>query len=109
MAGGEEHARHGEDFSRASGDQPVEPLADHRPREFEIAMVERPVRKARFKLFGKRGELGDRLFVAAAVAAEHHPGWCAHAWTPVNEFLSRTGKPPNGFERLARGFAPRGS
>ena len=72
MAGGEQHAGHGEDALDALVAQLVEAVADDRPREFEEAAGDRILRQPPGDAGRDRGELGDRLVVAAAMAAHHH-------------------------------------
>ena len=46
VAGGEQHARHGQHVIDAARPQPVEPLAQHRPRELQKAALDGIVRQA---------------------------------------------------------------
>ncbi len=62
-----------------AGDEPVEALANDGPREFEIAVLDRPIGEARLEFFRERGELGDSVCVAAPVAADHDRELLRHA------------------------------
>ncbi len=62
MACGEEHGGHARGCAGRRGPEPIEPVADHRPREFEIAAGDfgSPA-EARARLAARSLELGDRL------------------------------------------------
>src|SRR6266852_3626385 len=72
----EEHAGHGEDAPRALRFERLEPVADGRAHEFEIAGLDRQGGEARLDPGGDQRELGDGFVVAAAMAANHHR--CVH-------------------------------
>jgi hypothetical protein len=69
VAGGKQHARHGENVIGAAGAQIVKPLADGGPGEFEKPVHHLAIRQMARDMPGQRLELGDRLHVAAAVTA----------------------------------------
>ena len=72
VAGGEQHAGDGEDVVDALRDQPVEPVADDRPGEFEIAVLDRPVRRsASASVSASAANSATARAIAAAMAAEH--------------------------------------
>src|SRR3546814_9409691 len=72
VAGGEQHARHGEAARHAPGAQLVETLADDRRGEFQEAALHRVLRQAGADAAGDGLELADRSLVATAVRSEEH-------------------------------------
>ncbi len=68
----EQHAGDRQDPPRAARRQRREPVADRRPGEFEIAGGEIMLRQPRPQRRRQQFELGDRLGVAAAMAADQH-------------------------------------
>ena len=99
-------------------DQPVEPVADHRPGEFEIAVIDRPVAESAASSFSaSAANSATACCVAAAVAADHHADRVVlmrgeRARCRMGYSVSCvTGEPPNDddVERSrAAAFAPRG-
>jgi hypothetical protein len=73
VAGGEQHARHGEHVVHASPAEPVQAFADGRPRELQKAALKRIFGQPRGETADQVTELLDRRAVARAVAAYHHP------------------------------------
>ena len=71
VAGGEQHARHGEHVGHAAFAQLVETVADDRSRELEEAELDIPSRQALSDTTRQRFELGHGVGIAAAVAAQH--------------------------------------
>ncbi len=80
MARREQHARHRQDLASAARHQLRQTLLDRRASEFEIAGGEIML-QARAQRSGGHLELGDRLGIAAAMAAQQHRG-LAHPLTP---------------------------
>ena len=78
VAGGEQHAGHRQHAVDALGTQPIEALADDRPRELEIAHRDRPFRQPLGDPVDDPRELDAGGVVAAAVPADHHAD-AAHA------------------------------
>ncbi len=74
VAGGEQHAGDREDALRPGLAQLVEALVDHRVGEFEITVFHRHVRQPLTQALGQHGEFADGTGIAAAMAAQHHPG-----------------------------------
>ena len=84
VAGGEQHARHGEHAIDAARPQAVEPLAQHRPRKLQKAALDGIVRQALGQAVDQAMKLLDRVEVARAVAADHHADF-AHGWHPRDQ------------------------
>ena len=69
---GEQHARHREDAVAARLAQPVEPVADHRVGEFQIAVVDLPV-----------GRQQGRQLLAPARANSSTADWLREPWPQI--------------------------
>ena len=82
VAGGEQHPRHRQDMSDTLALQRIEAVADDRPGEFEVAVLDR-LRQALCEAAGQDGKLCHGVIVAAAMAAQHH------ALPATHECLSR--------------------
>ena len=78
VAGGEKHAGHGQDASGSAVLEPLQPLADDRAGELQIAASDIAVRQELSQARRQRVELGDGIGVAAAVAADHDGGFIVH-------------------------------
>ena len=83
VAGGEQHAGDGDHALRAGAAEAVEAVADDRTGEFEKARFHRAAGQARGDRARHGGELRHRIGVAAAVAADHHPGFSVHPASPA--------------------------
>ena len=73
VAGGEQHAGHRQHPLHPLLPQALEPIAQDRPREFQVAVFHRQLRQAAAQPLRQLGEFPHRLAVAAAVAADQHP------------------------------------
>ena len=78
MAGGEEHARHGEDAIDALGAQLVQTVADDGGGEFQVTELHGILRQAFLQVSGQHGKFTHRVRVAAAVTTQHHTKFLAH-------------------------------
>jgi hypothetical protein len=79
VAGREQHARHGQYAGHPNGAQPVQPVAQDRAGEFEIAVLHRRVMQLVAQPMRHGGEFVHGILVAAAVAADHDAQLLRHA------------------------------
>src|SRR5690349_23563585 len=82
MACGGQHSRQHEDMLRTARGEGRETLADAWPREFEIAECHVMLRQPGGEAGRRPCAFGDRVPIAAAMAADHHrrfhrPSLCA--------------------------------
>ncbi len=71
MAGGEQHARHGDDALVAPPAQGIQAVADDRGGELQETAVHVVLRQPRLDAFGDALKFSDGVFIPAAVAADH--------------------------------------
>jgi hypothetical protein len=91
VAGGEQHRRLGEDPLGARRGETGQPVADHRPRELEIAVLDRVGQPAAQPLDHRREFVGG-VVVAASVAADHDRDVVQGSAPPVDGRAARVTK-----------------
>ncbi len=72
MAGSEQHRRHRQHLAHPLSPQGLQPIAQDRSGEFEIAVFNGHRRQMLPQLLGQGSEFSDRQAIAAAVAADQH-------------------------------------